>query len=167
MQKSHLLSLNFLALIRPGFSFQDVRNEPMVETHFLITDCSLKDSLKSLENRTQSWSPQVSPFHSMEVSICRLQTSYSLPFPFLLSKPMHFQFSSVSWLKNEDSFHVVKACLSKISRSVLSDTVTPWIAARQASLSITNSRSSFKLTSIRSVMPSSHLILCHPWGHAQ
>ena len=40
--------------------------------------------------------------------------------------------------------------------------VTPWIAARQASLSITNSRSSPRLTSIESVMPSSHLILCHP-----
>ena len=39
---------------------------------------------------------------------------------------------------------------------------TPWIAARQASLSITNSRSSPKLTCIESVMPSSHLILCHP-----
>ena len=39
---------------------------------------------------------------------------------------------------------------------------TPWIAARQASLSITNSRSSRRLTSIESVMPSSHLILCHP-----
>ena len=39
---------------------------------------------------------------------------------------------------------------------------TPWIAARQASLSITNSQSSFRLTSIESVMPSSHLILCHP-----
>ena len=39
---------------------------------------------------------------------------------------------------------------------------TPWIAARQASLSITNSRSSPKLMCIKSVMPSSHLILCHP-----
>ena len=38
---------------------------------------------------------------------------------------------------------------------------TPWITARQASLSITNSRSSLGLTSIESVMPSSHLILCH------
>ena len=37
---------------------------------------------------------------------------------------------------------------------------TPWIAARQASLSITNSQSSLILTSIKSVMPSSHLILC-------
>jgi len=39
---------------------------------------------------------------------------------------------------------------------------TPWIAARQASLSITISQSSLKLTSIESVIPSSHLILCHP-----
>ena len=39
---------------------------------------------------------------------------------------------------------------------------TPWIAARQASLSITNSRSSLRLTSIESVMPSSLLILCGP-----
>ena len=39
---------------------------------------------------------------------------------------------------------------------------TPWIAARQASLSITNSRSSPRLTSIESAMPSSHLILCRP-----
>ena len=38
----------------------------------------------------------------------------------------------------------------------------PWTAARQASLSITNSQSSLRLTSIKSVMPSSHLILCRP-----
>ena len=39
---------------------------------------------------------------------------------------------------------------------------TPWITARQASLSITNSWSSLRLTSIKSVMPSNHLILCRP-----
>ena len=39
---------------------------------------------------------------------------------------------------------------------------TSWTAARQASLSITNSRSLLKLMSIESVMPSSHLILCRP-----
>ena len=39
---------------------------------------------------------------------------------------------------------------------------TPWTAARQASLSITNSRSLLKLMSIESVMPSNHLTLCHP-----
>ena len=40
--------------------------------------------------------------------------------------------------------------------------VTPWTAARQASLSITNSWSSLKLMSITSVMPSNHLIFCRP-----
>ena len=39
---------------------------------------------------------------------------------------------------------------------------TPWTAARQASLSTTNSQSLLKLMSIESVMPSNHLILCHP-----
>ena len=39
---------------------------------------------------------------------------------------------------------------------------TPWTAAHQASLSITNSQSLLKLISIESVMPSNHLILCHP-----
>ena len=40
--------------------------------------------------------------------------------------------------------------------------VTPWTAARQAFLSITSSRSLLKLMSIESVMPSNHLIFCHP-----
>ena len=40
--------------------------------------------------------------------------------------------------------------------------VTPWTAAHQASLSITNSQSLLKLISIVSMMPSNHLILCHP-----
>ena len=56
----------------------------------------------------------------------------------------HVQFSSVQWLSRVRLFE------------------TLWIAARQASLSITNSQSSPRLTSIESVMPSSHLILCHP-----
>ena len=50
----------------------------------------------------------------------------------------------------------------QFSRPVVSDSATPWIAARQASLSVTNSWSLLKLMSIESVMPSSHLILCHP-----
>ena len=57
---------------------------------------------------------------------------------------MHVQFSSVQSLSRVRLF------------------ATPWIAACQASLSITNSQSSLKLTSIKSVMPSSHLILCRP-----
>ena len=50
----------------------------------------------------------------------------------------------------------------QFSHSVASDSATPWTAARQASLSITNSYSLRKPMSIVSVMPSSHLILCHP-----
>ena len=46
------------------------------------------------------------------------------------------------------------------SRSVVSDSATPRTAARQASLSITNSRSSLTLMSVELVMPSNHLILC-------
>ena len=47
------------------------------------------------------------------------------------------------------------------SHSAVYDAVNSWTAARQASLSITNSQSLPKLMSIESVMPSSHLILCH------
>ena len=61
-----------------------------------------------------------------------------------VQKPRH-QFSSVQSLSHVWLF------------------VTPWIAARQASLSITSSWSSLKLMSIEPVMPSSHLILCHPF----
>ena len=50
----------------------------------------------------------------------------------------------------------------QLSCSVVSDSATPWTAARQASLSITNSQSSLKLMFIESVMPSNHLILCRP-----
>ena len=66
---------------------------------------------------------------------------YCLPFPSLFCS---FQFSSVQLLSRVRLF------------------ATPWIAAHQASLSITNSRSSPKLMSIKLVMPSSYLILCHP-----
>ena len=50
----------------------------------------------------------------------------------------------------------------QFSSSVCPTLCNPWIPVHQASLSITNSRSSPKLTSIESVMPSSHLILCRP-----
>ena len=55
-------------------------------------------------------------------------------------------------------------CLNPIVKSLSRVRLfaTPWMAARQASLSITNSWSSLRLTSVESVMPSSHLILCHP-----
>ena len=53
-------------------------------------------------------------------------------------------------------------CSVQFSHSLVSDSAIPWTAARQAFLSITNSRSLPKLMSIESVMPSNHLILCRP-----
>ena len=50
----------------------------------------------------------------------------------------------------------------QFSHSAVSDSVTPWTAARQTSLSITNSQSLPQLMSIEPVISSSHLILCHP-----
>ena len=68
----------------------------------------------------------------------------------------------IEWIHFEHT--VMKLCCS-VTRSLSRDRLfeTPWIAARQASLSITNSQSSPRLTSIESVMPSSHLILCRPF----
>ena len=62
----------------------------------------------------------------------------------VLSRLLFIQFSSVQSLSNVWQF------------------VTPWSAAHQASLSITDSRSLSKLMCIESVMSSNHLILCHP-----
>ena len=63
-------------------------------------------------------------------------------------------------------FRVLKTCSYWIQSVQLLSHVqlfaTPWTATRQASLSITNSRRLLKLMFIESVMPSNHLILCHP-----
>ena len=62
------------------------------------------------------------------------------------------------WLKLVPSVYLS----IQFSHSVMSDSVTPWTTACQASLSITNCQSLPKPMSIESVMPSNHLILCHP-----
>ena len=67
-----------------------------------------------------------------------------------------------STVKDREAWHVPVQFSSVQSLSRVRLFSTPWIAARQASLSITNSRSSPKLMSIESVMPSSHLILYRP-----
>ena len=60
-------------------------------------------------------------------------------------------------------WNTVLLCLSSVQLlSRVRFFVTPWTAARQAPLSITNSWSLFKLISIESVMPSNRLVLCHP-----
>ena len=61
-----------------------------------------------------------------------------------------------------DGWSCVPSLLFQFSCSVVSDSVTPWTATWQASLSITNSQSLPKLMSIESMVPSNHLILCRP-----
>ena len=94
-------------------------------------------------------------------------TFYSIFFKFNLSS--HFYLFLPTVLSGKLYF-TVKQCVKDTVSSVQSFqsfsrvrlSATPWIAAHQASLSITSSRSSLRLTSIKSVMPSSHLILCRP-----
>ena len=67
--------------------------------------------------------------------------------------------SMVQWFV----FHSILTFSSDQLLSCVQLFVTPWIAASPASLSITNSQSLLKLMSVKSVMPSNHLILCHPF----
>ena len=69
----------------------------------------------------------------------------------------------LKWLSSSSSKLLIALEISSVqSLSRVRLFATPWIAARQASLSITNSQSSMRLMSIKSVMPSSHLTLCRP-----
>ena len=82
-----------------------------------------------------------------------------------VGQKVHLSFSKRYYRKIQTNFlanPVYNGLFSSVqfSHSVMSDPLQPH--ACQASLSITNSRSLFKLMSIESVMPSSHLILCHP-----
>ena len=62
----------------------------------------------------------------------------------------------------EDNFILNGFSAVQFSCLVMSDSATPWTAAHQTSLSITSSQNLLKLMSIELVMPSNHLILCHP-----
>ena len=67
-------------------------------------------------------------------------------------------------IKSTIRYYLTPVRISSVqfSPSVVSDSVTPWTAACQASLSIINSQSLLKLMSIELAMPPNHLILCHP-----
>ena len=78
-----------------------------------------------------------------------------------LSLPNYLLLSAIKVAFLGFSGHIIQfSSVQSLSRVLLF--VSPWTAARQASLSITHSQSLLKLMSIESVMPSSHLILCHP-----
>ena len=84
----------------------------------------------------------------MSISLFSMSVSPLLPCKYILQ--YHFFFNSIMY-----------AFSSVHSLSWVQLFATPWTAAWQASLSITNFLSSLKLISIESVMPSNHLILCH------
>ena len=86
---------------------------------------------------------------NVKSSDCYQSASYFHP-------PLDFLFQQNSHQLSSVQFSSVQS-LSRVQLFA-----TPWIAARQASLSITSSRSSLRLMSIESVMPSSNLILCRP-----
>ena len=113
-------------------SFCGYNNETIIMNQFYV-----------LEKLNQlNLSPLISPSHNInqqKSAICR-----NLDWNKWHADPLCFQFSSVQSLSRVQLF------------------ATPWIAARQASLSITISQSSLRLTSIESIMPSSRLILGHP-----
>ena len=102
--------------------------------------------------------------------LCALPAHPSLFFSFPPRKLISFLvfvFSRMSdrWNHTRCSLFRLTSCIQFSSVQSLSRVWlfgTPWIAARQASLSITNSQSSPTITSIELVMPSSHLILCRP-----
>ena len=119
----------------------------------IIPFCTLDPSLGKPHCLVCSWSYW---------GICLLQTfAPSVQFPLVPSR--------VSGLPPCESANLHAIAFMKQSSSVSSFQslsrvqlfATPWTAARQASLPITNSRSLLKLMSIESVMPSNHLILCH------
>ena len=92
------------------------------------------------------------------------------PLTFLLLLPTHLTQGERQWLHSKTQLEKEVNWNQWVLNQIRSDQllsrvrlfVTPWITARQASLSITNYLSSLRLTSIESVMPPSHLILCRP-----
>ena len=93
---------------------------------------------------------------------------------FLVTKNNEIMLFAAAWMdieiiilsevsqKEEDKYYISHHFSSVQSLSCALLFVTPWTATNQASLSITKSQSLLKLMSFESVMPSNHLILCHP-----
>ena len=114
-----------------------------------------KPNSRKKRTRTAPWPPQITTINIHKLTdldlgfICKL-----ICFCWLLWKGRDCEPPGKSL-----PFHQIRSDQS-LSHVLLF--ATPWITACQAALSINNSQSSHRLTSIESVMPSSHLILCHP-----
>ena len=103
--------------------------------------------------------------------VCKYKCTYTYIHNFLFAKGIHTLWKlQTSHLRNKyyvalinlPIFHYFLINSVQFSHSVASDSATPWTAARQASLSITNSWSPPKPMSIELMMSSNHLILCCP-----
>ena len=105
-----------------------------------------KETSSNIKCRSQSWKTEASRknVHNETNNNTTKFAIYTGPFIWVVQKALSVQLSSVQSLSRVRFF------------------ATPWITARQASLSITNSQSPLRLASIESVMPSSHLIPCRP-----
>ena len=110
------------------------------QNQFPVTDSQNSINSNSLpgENVTQPWGKRKAVIPEWGPEKC----------------PCYIGIAFMWWVSNISQFSSVVSCVRLFA--------TPWIETRQASLSITNSWSSLKLVSIKSVMPSSHLILCCP-----
>ena len=116
-------------------------------TKSCLTLCNPMDLCPPLSSRVCSNSYPLNQWCYLTISASATPSLFALqsfPVSGSFSKSWLFAFSSVQSLSHVRLF------------------ATPWIVARQASLSITNPQSSLRLTSIELLMPSSHLILCRP-----
>ena len=158
LQSASLLSFLYTqsTMLKPIqlFSFSDLKSRPSSSSreNYKITHIGFRGSL-FLTSSSQS------PMVSGKFSICPW-ISLSHPLLELFHRWKQFIIlSEVSQSGREISYDITYRFSSVQSLSRVRLFVTPWIAARQATQSITNSWSSLRLTSIESVMPSSHLIL--------
>ena len=133
----------------------------------LFLDCSSLRSLRSFPNFSHS------PLFQIIIFILNPPLNYFKNFPEFYSTFWTFPLTSCIFCVNTSIseylffpaypfYHSLSVSHSVQSLSCGWLFASPWIAARQASLSITNSQSLLKLMPIKSVMPSSHLILCRP-----
>ena len=119
------------------------------------------------EKRQRCDSPEDTQLVNVGLTLRTLESQWP-PHPSVCCKPeSSFECNCIQWYLNVYCLTFLVICggyqfssVQSLSRVRLF--VAPWTAARQASPSITNSQSLLKPMSIESVMPSSHLILCHP-----
>ena len=119
--------------------------------------CSHRNNFGMLFKRQHSMSSSYVPQQNL---FCFYYWRKLILSSFFFSPYFLLMFNLKDTIKKKKSFHVLFSSVQSLSH--VQFFATPWIAARRASLSITNSQSLLKLLPIESVMPSSHLILCRP-----